>query len=57
MIPLIQTNKIVKNLLTKRINEVFKCFSEKFRMTFSQLAYILWIMTELNKKLPIIYHL
>jgi hypothetical protein len=30
-------------------------FSEKFRMTFSQLTYIIWMMTELNKRLFGIY--
>jgi hypothetical protein len=33
------------------MKEVFKCFLEKFKMTFSQLAYIIWMMTEINKKL------
>jgi hypothetical protein len=39
------------------MNYVFKCFLEKFKMTFSQLAYIIWMMTELNRKLPCIDYL
>jgi hypothetical protein len=46
MIPLISTSKTVKNLLTSKMNNVFKYFLEKFKMTFSQLTYILWITTE-----------
>jgi hypothetical protein len=57
IIPLISTSKTLKNLLTSKINNVFKCFLEKFKMTFSQLTYILWIMIELNKILPSIYYL
>jgi hypothetical protein len=50
MIPLIEMNKTVKNLLIVKMNYVFNCFLKKFKMTFSQLAYIIWMMTELNKK-------
>jgi hypothetical protein len=32
-------------------------FLEKFKMSFSQLVYILWMMTELNRKLPRINYL
>jgi hypothetical protein len=39
------------------MNNVFKCFLEKFEITFSQLAYMFWKMTELNKGLPNIYYL
>jgi hypothetical protein len=56
MILLIFISKTLKNLLTSKINQVFKCFLEKFKMMFSQLTYILW-MTELNKRLPNIYYL
>jgi hypothetical protein len=51
MIPLISISETMKNLLISKMNYVFKCFLEKFKMTFSQLAYIIWMMTELNKKL------
>jgi hypothetical protein len=51
MIPLISISKVVKNLLRNKMNYVFTCFLEKFKMTFSQLPYIIWMMTELNKKL------
>jgi hypothetical protein len=57
MIPIISISKTVKNLLTSKMKEVFKCFLEKFKMTFSQLEYIIWMMTELNKKLPSINYL
>jgi hypothetical protein len=51
MIPIISISKVVKNLLISKMNYVFNCFLKKFKMTFSQLAYIIWMMTELNKKL------
>jgi hypothetical protein len=57
MIPIISISKTVKNLLTSKMKEVFKCFLEKFKITFSQLVYILWMMTELNRKLPSINYL
>jgi hypothetical protein len=57
MISIISISKTVKNLLTSKMKEVFKCFLEKFKMTFSQLVYILWMMTELNRKLPSINYL
>jgi hypothetical protein len=57
MIPLIWTSITLKNLLKNKINEVFKYFLKKFKMTFSQLTYIIWMMTELNKILPNISYL
>jgi hypothetical protein len=57
MIPIISISKTVKNFLTSKMNEVFKCFLERYKMTFSQLAYIIWIMTELNRKLPSLNYL
>jgi hypothetical protein len=57
MIALIHISKILKNLLTRKINYFFNCFSEKFKMTYSLLIYIFWMMTELNRKLPTIYYL
>jgi hypothetical protein len=57
MIPLISISKTVKNILIGKMKEVFKCFLERFKMTFSQLAYIIWIMTELNRKLPSLNYL
>jgi hypothetical protein len=57
MIPIISISKTVKNLLISKMKEVFKCFLERFKMTFSQLVYILWMMTELNRKLPGINYL
>jgi hypothetical protein len=56
MIPLIYTGKTMKNLLMNKMNELFKCFLEKFKKAFSQLTYILW-MIELNKRLPSINYL
>jgi hypothetical protein len=52
MIPLISISKTLKNLLIGKMNHVFKCFLEKFKIRFSQLTYILWMMGELNKRLP-----
>jgi hypothetical protein len=57
IVSLISISKILKILLTSKMNNVFKCFLEKFKMTFSQLTHILWMMTELNKKLPSMYYL
>jgi hypothetical protein len=57
MIPIISISKTVKNLLTSKMNDLFMYFLEKFKMTFSQLIYILWMMIELNKRLPGIYYL
>jgi hypothetical protein len=57
MIPIISTSKTLKNILTSKIKEVLRCFLEKFKMTFSQHTYILWMMTELNKRLPCINYL
>jgi hypothetical protein len=39
------------------MNDLFNCFLEKLKMTFLQLTYILWMMTELNRKLPSINYL
>jgi hypothetical protein len=57
MIPIISISKTVKNLLIVKMNDVFKYFLEKFKMSFSQLVYILRMMIELNKRLPSIYYL
>jgi hypothetical protein len=57
MIPLISISKTLKNLLRNKMNHVFKCFLEKFKMSFSQLACIIWMMTELNRKMPNIDYL
>jgi hypothetical protein len=38
MIPLISTSKTLKNLLISKMNNVFKCFLEKFKITFLQLT-------------------
>jgi hypothetical protein len=57
IIPLISMSKILENLLTSKVKDVFKCFIEKFKMTFSQVAYIIWMMTVLNRKLPSINNL
>jgi hypothetical protein len=57
MIPIISISKTVKNLLIVKMTDVFKCFLERYKMTFSQLAYIIWMMTELNRKLPSINYL
>jgi hypothetical protein len=57
MIPFISISKTVKSLLIGKMNYVFKCSLEKFKITFLQLAYIIWMITELNRKLPSIdYH-
>jgi hypothetical protein len=56
MVPIISISKTVKNLLIGKMKEVFKCFLERFKMTFSQLTYIIW-MTKLNKRLPSINYL
>jgi hypothetical protein len=39
------------------MNNLFKCFLERFKITLSQLAYIIWIMAELNRKLTSINYL
>jgi hypothetical protein len=57
MVPLISSSKTLKNLLTSKMKEVFKCFLEKFKITFLQLTYMLWRMTKLNRKLSCIYFL
>jgi hypothetical protein len=57
MIPLISFSKTLKNLLRNKMNDVFKCFLEKFKITISQLVYIIWMMTELNRKLSNINYL
>jgi hypothetical protein len=37
IIPLISISKTMKNLLTNKINDNFKCFLEKFRIIFHNL--------------------